>query len=291
MEILSKRPKYVSYLLIIVGCLLLAVSIVTIYEPLGLVTGGFTGLAIVIKYYTGFIIEGGIPLWLSNIVLNVPLFIIALIIKGWRYIVKTFFGTICLSGALYIVPNFVIIQDDILLSAVFGGLIGGVGIGLILVASATTGGTELLAVIIQKLFARHHTVARIMLVLDGLIVVSGALVFGVNKVLYAVISVYITTIVTDAIIEGFTFAKLAYVISDEYEEIAEIVMQDLDRGVTGIHATGMYSDKDKKMLMCVVSKKEIIKLVDIVSKIDPKAFVIVSDVREVLGEGFIEYKQ
>jgi len=155
---------------------------------------------------------------------------------------------------------------------------------------SSTGGTDLLAMVLHK-FMPYYTVPQILTVIDGLIVFAGVISFGLTKALYAIIAVYITTKVSDSLLEGLKFAKMAYIISDHYEEIAQMILKDLDRGVTGISATGMYSNKEKKMLFCVVSKKEIVELTDIVAKIDPKAFIIVSDAREVMGEGFREYRQ
>lgn len=290
MKLLTDRSKPMEIFLILVGTFIMAAGINMVYEPTGLVTGGVSGLAIVIKYLTKGIVHGGIPLWISNAVLNIPLFIAAVIIKGKKFVGKTLFATISLTVALYIMPSFDIIYNDLLLAAVFGAVISGIGIGLVFITLATTGGTDLFAMTIHKFF-RHYSVPQLLMVIDGAIVVAGALTFGLNKALYAVIAVFITAKVTDGMLEGLKFAKLAYVISDHYEQIAQEIMHSLDRGATGIHATGMYSNQDKKMLFCVVSKKEIVELNDIVAKIDPKAFIIVSDVREVLGEGFIEYKQ
>lgn len=140
-------------------------------------------------------------------------------------------------------------------------------------------------------FFRHYTVPQILMVIDGCIVVSGAAVFGIKSALYAVIAVYITTKVSDAILEGLKFAKMVYIISDHHEEIAAEILTTMDRGATGIAIKGMYTGNDRNMLFCVVSKKEIVQIKEIVRKLDPKAFVIVSDVREAVGEGFIEYKQ
>lgn len=290
MKLLTDRSKPMEIFLIILGTFILAIGINLVYEPTGLVTGGVSGLAIVIKHLTKNMFNGGIPIWLTNAVLNIPLFIAAIIVKGKKFVGKTLFATVCLTIALYIVPSFDIIYNDLLLAAVFGGVISGVGIGLVFITLATTGGTDLLGMIIHT-FVRHYTVPQLLMVIDGSIVIVGAATFGLNKALYAVIAVYITAKVTDSMLEGLKFAKLAYVISDHYDQIAHEIMHSLERGATGIHATGMYSNQDKKMLFCVVSKKEIVELNDIVSRIDPKAFVIVSDVREVLGEGFIEYKQ
>lgn len=284
------KSKVMHYVFIVIGAVLMAASIRLVYEPMGMVTGGVTGLGIVIKDLTKFAIEGGIPLWLTNIILNIPLIIFAIYILGKKQLVNTLFATLCLSAALAIVPSINILPEDYLLASVFGGAIGGAGMGMIFVASASTGGTDLLAMLIHR-FKPYYSIPRILIIIDGLIVLAGALVFGIAKTLYATIAVYVTTKVSDGILEGLKFAKMAYVISDSYDEIAKAIMEKLDRGVTGVYAKGMYSNKDKKMLYCVVSKKEIVDLTELVAEIDPKAFIIVSDVREVMGEGFIEYKQ
>ncbi len=290
MEKYMMKSKVIHYVFIIVGTTLMAAAINLVYEPMEMVTGGITGLGIVIKDLTKPVIQGGIPLWLTNSILNIPLIIFAFYILDKKQLLNTLFATLCLSVALAVVPTFNLLPEDYLLASVFGGAIGGVGMGMIFVASASTGGTDLLAMIIHR-FKPYYSIPRILIVIDGLIVMAGALVFGISKTLYAIIAVYITTKVSDGILEGLKFAKMAYVISDSYDEIAKAIMEKLDRGVTGVYAKGMYSNKDKKMLYCVVSKKEIVDLTELVAEIDPKAFIIVSDVREVMGEGFIEYKQ
>lgn len=290
MEIMSKRSKLEEIVLIIIGVFLLAASVNMVYEPIGMVTGGVSGLAIVIKHYTKNIISGGIPVWVSNTVINIPLFIVAWFVLGKKYIGKTLFATVCFSVALSIVPRVNLEHQDLLLAAVYGGVLGGVGLGLVFATYATTGGTDLLSAIVNH-YIKHHSVGKMLMVIDGTIVALGAVVFGLQKAAYAVIAVYITTKVMDSILEGFKFAKLAYIISEKNEEIAQEILTDMDRGVTGISTMGMYMRKERKMLFCVVSQKEIIQIKDIVAKKDPKAFVIVSDVREVMGEGFIEYRQ
>lgn len=284
------KQKVSHYLLIIIGTILMAASVNLVYEPLEMVTGGVTGVAIVIKSITSLLIDGGLPIWLTTTILNIPLFIAAVLVKGKAFLKNTIFATICFTIALYIVPTFDIVYHDYLLAAVFGGVVGGTGMGLVFVTLSSTGGTDLLAMLINK-YKPYHSVPQILIVIDSIIVIAGALSFGVSKSLYAIMAVYISAKISDGILEGLKFAKMAYVISDSYDEIAQQVMIKLDRGVTGISATGMYSSKEKKMLFCVVSKKEIIQLTEIVSKIDPFAFIIVSDVREVMGEGFREYRQ
>jgi uncharacterized membrane-anchored protein YitT (DUF2179 family) len=284
------KSKVSHYIFVIIGTVLMAATVNIVYDPLGMVTGGVTGLAIVIKKVSSLWIDGGIPIWILNIVLNVPLFIGAILLKGKTFLKNTVFATISFSLALYIVPSFDIVFDDYLLASIFGGVIGGTGLGLVLMTMSSTGGTDLLAMLVNK-YKPYYSVPQILIVIDGLIVITGAISFGITKALYATIAVYITSKISDNILEGLKFAKMAYVISDHYEEIAKQVMKQLDRGVTGVSATGMYSNKDKKMLFCVVSKKEIVELTDIVSKVDPRAFVIVGDAREVMGEGFREYRQ
>lgn len=279
-----------DYILIMAGTSLMALAIKGIFDPVSLVTGGFSGIAIIVKNITEGIIEGGIPLWLTNLLLNIPLFVVAIKVKGWRYIAKTIFATIWLSVALWYMPEKNLMPDDIFLASVFGGVISGLGIGLVLMANATTGGTDTMAAIIQH-FIRHYSIAQIMQVLDGVIVLAGAWVFGINRALYAIICIYLVSKVSDGILEGLKFSKLAYIISEHYEEIAKQIMKELDRGATGLDAVGMYSGERKEVLFCVVSKKEIVKVKDIVKRIDADAFMIVSDVREVFGEGFIEEHQ
>ena len=275
---------------ILVGAILMAISINIVYEPMGMVTGGVSGLAIVVKKLTEPFIEGGLPIWLFNTLINIPLFLIAFVLKGKKFLVTVLFGTVCYILALMIVPIYSFKYEDTLLASIFGGVIGGVGIGLVFSTAATTGGSDLIATLIHD-FKKHYSVPQILIIVDGIIIVIGAIVFGVGNALYALIAVFITAKVSDGILSGLKYAKMAYVISDEYVKIAEAIMQSLDRGVTSMNVTGMYSNKDKNMLFCVVTKKEIVKIIEISQKIDAKSFVIISDVREVMGEGFIEYRQ
>lgn len=288
MKLLNKKPLYVDYLLIIVGTGFIALGIQWLYDPSGLVTGGFTGIGIIVKQMSLSLIDGGIPLWFTNIVLNVPVFLIALKMKGKRFIARTAVATFLLSVWLYMIPMVDMAQGDMMLASIFGGVLFGVGMGLVLLARTTTGGTDMVAVLIQQKL-RHYSVVQIMQVLDGAIVIAGLYAFGLKIGLYAIISIYIATKVSDALMEGMKFSKAAFIITDHYKQVADALMEKLDRGVTGLQATGMYSGDEKGMLYCVVSKKEIVDLKEIVVGIDRNAFVIVSDAREVLGEGFVEH--
>lgn len=287
MRIMNSRPWYVDYLFIFMGTGIMALAIQCIFEPIRLVTGGFSGIAIIIRKMTAGIVEGGVPLWLTNLALNVPVFIAALIIKGRKFLGRTVIGTVLLSFWLYVIPQVDLTQGDYMLSSVFGGVITGIGIGFVLLAKATTGGTDMVSALIQK-YVRHYSVVQILQVIDGMVVLAGLYVFGLKPALYAIVAIFITSKVSDALMEGMKYSKAAFIITDCYKEIADAIMTQLDRGLTGLDATGMYSGDKKTVLYCVVSKKEIVELKDIVAKIDPKAFVIVTDAREVFGEGFLE---
>ena len=283
------RGFWKDILYILTGTFLMSLGINFAFDPMGLVCGGVTGLAIVTKHLTGFIWEGGVPVWLSNLLFNGPLFAIALFKKGKKYIVKTMFATIMLSVWIYLVPVYQLF-DDYVLAALFGGVMTGAGIGMVLARMATTGGTDLFSALVHEKI-KHFTIPQLLAITDGSIVVLGALVFGVQNAMYAICVVYICSKISDGILEGLKFAKMAHIISDKAEEIAEVILTDVDRGVTGVQVQGMYSKAEKKMLLCVVTKKEIVKLIEVVHKIDPTAFVIVNDVHEVRGEGFIEITQ
>ena len=285
----NKKIWYLDYLMIIVGTGLMSLAINSVFDAAGMVTGGFSGIAIIIKAWTKNLIEGGIPLWVTNCVLNLPLFVIAWKVRGFSFIKRAILGEISLSVWLAIQPVWNLAGNDLLLSALYGGVIQGVGIGLVFLGGGTTGGTDMMAAIIQK-FLKHYSIAQIMQVIDAMVVLVGMYVFGVHKALYAIIAVYLVTKVSDGLIEGLKFSKAAYIITGKPKEISDMIINDLDRGVTGINARGMYSGQDKLMLFCVVNKKEIIMLKEKVDKIDPDAFVIVTDAREVHGEGFIEKK-
>lgn len=283
-----KQERLLPYLYIILGTAVLALSIQCFFEPIGLVTGGFTGLAIVIKSLTSGVIKDGVPIWLSNILLNTPVFIIAYIIKGRKFVGRTVFGAIMLSVWLYIIPTMDMSQGDFLLAAIFGAVFSGAGIGLVLRGHATTGGTDMVAALIQMKL-KHYSIPQIMQILDGIVVLAGLYVFGIRPGMYAIVAIFVATKVTDIVLEGFRYSKAAYIITNKHEEIAKRIMEDIDRGVTGIHAMGMYTGDEKCVLYCVVSMREIIEVEELVREIDPNAFVIVSDVREVLGEGFADY--
>jgi uncharacterized membrane-anchored protein YitT (DUF2179 family) len=202
---------------------------------------------------------------------------------------RTLVATLYLSFALLYTSyfdRFISFDEvDLTLAAAFGGVISGVGLGLVFRSGATTGGSDTMATLIRDR-VRYLTVANIMFVIDAVIITVGAMVFGVYTALYAIIAVFLSTKTIDIVLEGFAFAKCAYIISDKSGEISEKIMTVLNRGVTLLNGKGVYTGIDKSVLLCVVSKKEIFRLQDVCKTVDPSAFIIISDVREVMGEGF-----
>lgn len=282
MKWIQSHRKIANYLFMITGTLLIACAMQYLYDPVGLVTGGFSGVSIILKN-----LNGNLPLWLTTLVLNVPLFLVAIKVCGWSYVRNSVFSTLMLSLWLYVLPAATFQENDMFLISVFGGIITGAGTGLVFLADSTTGGTDLLAAVIQK-FLPQYSVAQILQVVDGAVVILGAYIFGIRAAMYAIVAIVLVTKVSDGILEGLKFAKLLYIISDHYDEIAQKIMATMDRGVTGLDGSGMYTGQKRKILMCVVSKKEVFRVKQLVYAIDPDAFVILGDVREVVGEGFIE---
>ena len=278
------KSLFRDYILILIGASIMGFAIKNIYDPIGLVTGGASGVAIILKK------QFGVPLWLTNTAINIPLFAAAAKLKGWSFIKRTLLATVTLSVSLYVIPEMPFLMDDLFLTALFGGLITGAGAGIVFACQATTGGTDMLAAIIRR-WLPHYTLAQILQVLDAVIVLIGAGIFGVTYALYALIAIYAVSKVSDGIIEGMKYSKVAYIISDKSKEIAAAILKEMDRGVTALDARGMYSGNRKDVLFCVVSRKEIAQLKELIVGHDAQAFVIVSDAREVLGEGFIEYRQ
>lgn len=287
---IHKKKKEVvrDYILLAAGSGLIALAVQAVFDPMGMVNGGFTGLGIIIRRMTTGLVPGGIPLWFTNIALNLPAFIIAWFVMGGQFVRRTAVAALLLSVWLAVIPPMDLAKGDYLLAALYGGLISGVGIALVFRTGNATGGTDLVASLLHRKF-RNYSIAQILLVLDGAIIAAGYYLVGARPALYAIISVAIVTKVSDTILDGLNYSKMIFVVSDRSTEIAEHILYEMDRGCTAIPAQGMYSDEMRKMLFCVVGKKEVLDFKDCVKELDPHAFVIVTDANEVLGEGFLEY--
>ena len=281
------NKKFLEYFLITLGTCLLSFSIIVFWAPHNLITGGLSGLAIIIFYYSESMgLQVPIPIWLSNLVLNLPLFALGFKIVPRDYFVRSIYGYAMLTLSLYVFQFLPPFPSDLLMASIFGAVIGGIGVGLVFRSRATTGGTTLIATIIHKWALPHISMAKILFCVDSTIIVIGFVMFGPIATMYAIITVFILMKVTDMAIEGLTVSKAAFIISKEADEIAEGINKKLNRGVTELPSRGRYLKQDGTLLLCVVPAKEIVNLKQFVYAIDEKAFVIVTDVREVLGEGF-----
>ena len=283
-----RQKRLAEYLLIVAGTAIMAISLQFFLDPDGMVPGGFTGIAIIVKALTQRFFPGGIALWVTNLILNVPMIPIVLKIKGWDFAKRTVAGSLLLSFWLAVIPYVQLMDEpDLFLTSVFGGVTMGIGIGLVFLGKGTTGGTDMCGAILQHFFP-HISLPKLMQFLDVVITAVGVFVFGARIALYSIVVVYLTAKVSDRMMEGSTSSKMLYIISDQAKTIADRIMEELGRGVTGLHGCGMYTNQDKTILICVISPREIARIKDIVLEVDSKAFVIVNDSREVLGEGFVE---
>ena len=281
------RKVLFDLLLMIIGATLTAVATKYVYDPSGLVTGGVSGLSIIARSVCTRYLGREFPLWLSSIVFNIPIFLYAVKVLGIRNILRTGFVWLLLTAELYFLPELSFIPDNLLLVAVYGGILMGTGSGLLLQSRSTSGGSDLLGESLHH-HIRSVSVGRLIQIIDGIIVTAGLLTFGIEHTLYAMISVFIMGKVIDLVLNQGKSAKMATIISDENEQIAAEIMASLDRGVTGLNGRGMYTGKDKRVLICICSNKDLVSIKDIVRKYDPRAFLVVGNVTEALGEGFVE---
>lgn len=286
MEI-DMKAKLRSWIELTIGTFLMSVAYKCIFDSASMVTGGFSGIGVIVRHLTFGLVDGGIPIWITNIVLNIPLFVAAFFIVGRKFLIYTAAGTAVMTFFLGVLPSSVTNEADLLLAAITGGLAYGIGVGLVLRQGASTGGTDMLAVVVHR-FIKNYSVVRIMQILDAIIILSGMLVFGIRTSLYAMIAIYIGTHLSDRVMEGAESAKAVWIISDKYEEISQKLLNELGRGVTSFEGKGMYFGQKRNVMLCVVSKKQIPELKKIALETDEKVFFVIGDVREVCGEGFVQ---
>ncbi|MGI6108087.1 MAG: YitT family protein [Lachnospiraceae bacterium] len=291
MNLSGKKMKILDVILILLGSALVAASSVMFLDPAGMVIGGFSGIAIIVKRVSAGVWPGGIPLWVTNLVLNLVLVPICWKVLGKKFIVRTAFGFLCLTFWLAVIPPVTLgVENDSFITALFGAILMGAGSAMIFLARSTTGGTDMCGALLQHWFP-HLSIARLMQVLDIIIVLSGLPIFGVRNTLYAASAAWLSARISDILIDGLKYSKMVLIISDKADIIASEIMEKMDRGVTGLSGEGMYTRRDKTVLMCVMQPREVVQLKEIVSETDPDAFIIVNDSREVLGEGFPTYNQ
>ncbi|NMM65394.1 YitT family protein [Clostridium sp. P21] len=267
-----------EYFQIVIGCFITAISFNVFLAPNQIVSGGTAGLSIIVKQLYG--VEPAITQWATNI----PLFFIGLLFLGKKFGVKTAFGSCVLPLLILLTKNMPTVTQNPILSSVYGGVLAGIGLGLVFRSNGSTGGTSIIATLIN--YYTGFSIGKSQLIIDGLVILSGGLVFNVEKILYALIVNFITGKAIDLIQLGFTSSKLAFVVSDRVEEIRNAVIKDLDRGLTKLSGVGGYTEEEHDVLMVVMQQMEVNKFKVLVKEYDPNAFIIISDTHEVLGMGF-----
>lgn len=295
-EILRKKAE--EYLWIVLGSAITAAAINIFLVPYKLAPGGVTGVATVLFYLLGEVV----PVGTIMLILNFPLFAFGYKLIGRKFIVRTLVSTVLLSVMIDLseplTSKFIELltlekltdAPDYLLYAIFGGFFMGLGLGFVFKSGATTGGTDLAARIMHHFFP-GFTIGRALLLIDTAVIIFAAIAFrSFLLALYSILALYISTKIIDVILEGMNFAKSVFIISEHAHTIAQDIMKELDRGVTAFKGVGMYSNTDKTVLYCVLHRGQLQQLKSLVRRTDPSAFVILSEVTEVLGEGFITYE-
>ena len=269
-----------NYLGITLGAVLTAIALNMFLIPNKVAAGGVSGFATVLHYLLG------LPVGMTMLALNIPLFLISVKILGAKFGANTLFGAAVLSLAIDLsAPYTPVLTTDLLLSSLYGGVLTGIGMGLVFRFKGTTAGTDLLAAIINKLF--KVSVGQALLSVDFFVIAFEGLAFASAELsLYALISLFVTSQIIDLIQEGPSTSKAFFIVSGEPDAVARKIMEEMDRGVTFLQGRGGYTGESRDVLFCVVTTSEVTKLKDIVNSIDGKAFVIVADVHDVLGEGF-----
>lgn len=277
-----KRESIKEFALITIGIFLVAISVVYFFEPNNIAAGGITGLAIVINHYIPFISIGPLVLMMDAI-----LFIVALIVLGAKFGAKTIYSSFLLSTSMWIMQTFIPINitNDLILATIFGTLISAVGMAIVFNANSSTGGTDIIAKILNKFF--HIEIGKSLLIVDFLVTLLGAVTFGINIGLYGLLAVIINGVVIDNIIAGFKTKSEITIISEKNKEISKFILDDLERGCTFIKGIGGFTGKDTSILYTVLDRNEFIKLKNKIKEIDKNAFITVGEVHEVMGEGFI----
>lgn len=270
--------KIWPYLGIAFGSLVFALSLNLFLVANGLAEGGFTGLALLIHYLTEW------PVGSIILVLNLPLFLVGWKLWGKTFFIKTLLGVVGVSVAVDLTAGFHFKTGDLLLSALYGGVLSGAGLGIVLRSGATTGGIDILARLIYE--KTGISMGKVFFLFDLTVITLVASILGLEKALYTLVALFISSRMIDRLIEGVDEARAVTIISTLNQAIANSIINNLQRGATIIKGYGAYTGKEKNVLYVVVNKQELLTLKKIIRDIDPRAFIIISNVYEVLGEGF-----
>lgn len=267
-----------SYLGILLGSCIFGVAVNVFVISNGLAQGGFTGIAIIAHYL------GGFPVGTANFILNIPVMLIAIKLWGFRFITKTFVGIAASSAVIDLTSSLSYKTDDLLIAAIFGGILAGVGIGLVYLNGGTTGGSDILARIANKYLGVK--IAVFYLVFDSLVLGAFAVVYSFEAALYALVMVFVFSKSMDFMLNGLSAAKQVMIISHHNRDIYDGIKTRLRRGGTYFKSEGCFTGIERESLVVIISKYQLFRLKTLVLEIDPEAFIIVTDVHEAWGEGF-----
>jgi len=295
-KLFSKR-WFVDYGIITIGSFIMAVGFVFFITPHKIVPGGIYGLGIIVYYLTkGMTLwPDGFPIGIFNLLVNIPLTYFGIKLLGPRFGTKTIYGfvssSIFMDGITWMreVGDAPLV-NDVLLSCIFGGVLTGIGLGLIFKAKATSGGSDIIAMVITRY--TRIPIGQMLIWVDSAIVLVALAAFKDWQIpLYSMIVIYITGRAVDLILEGANYNKALIIISDKHEDIRDKIINDLERGGTYLKGVGMYTKTEKNIIFTVVSRREVAILEEHINKVDPMAFITVMDASEILGEGFKSLKR
>lgn len=274
------KVKVLEYVKITAGAVMMGIALSVFLVPFKIAPGGISGLATVIHYLSGIRVSVLIPL------INIPIFILGIIRLHSGFLLRSVYGTAVLSVAVEAAEGLAAPTSDPLLACVFGGALMGVGISVVLAAGGTTGGTDILVLVIRRSIP-SVSVGRLYLLIDGIIIlIAGVALSGGDTVFYSAAALVVSTYATDAALDGLKLARLVYIISDDADSICGRIYGELRRGVTGLRAVSMYSGRERKILLCAVGRRQLTALKRIIRETDPAAFVIICDAKEIMGCGF-----
>ena len=278
-KLLIKKYSFEVFL-IMLGAMTMAIATSLFLLPNQLSSGGFSGIA-TITYYL-FKWKMGTVI----ILLNIPFFIIAFIRIGKVFVIKSILGILFLSTFIDFFERFNALTRDRFLACIYGGILIGIGTSLILKASASTGGSDMVSYIIKS-FKPGLSTSNLIVIFDAIVITLNVICFKELEIgLYSAISIYLMGKVIDIVFEGIGFSKMVFIISKKYEKISNEISKQILRGSTAIYSKGMYTNEEKMMLMCIASRREVIDIRHIAKRVDPTSFTIITNVREVYGKGF-----
>lgn len=272
-----------SNLIWLLGCSLYSIGVNCFAVPNEIAQSGMTGAAVIINYLFHT------PVGITNFVINIPLLVLMFLFLGKKMLARTLWVTVILSAALDIFGAFMpVYQGDMILASLFCGLLEGAGLGLIMITGATSGGTDIVAKLINKRWP-HLSVGSMVMVADAIIVITGMVVFrSIESGLYAIIVIFVSSRVIDSMIYGTGNGKMLMIVTEKADEISKAIISTTKRGVSILPAKGAYTGKDKSILLCVARKNEIANIIKTVKATDEKTFIIVSEANEILGQGFTQ---